>query len=106
MVVSPHGAAEDEVTPEHYRSRLDAGVQAASVVLWGDFIFSGPMWGNDHVFPAVAAAHSMTSMMRYVETGSLTENEETPIHRLFPDVVNMLKGEECDCFRSGHLSSD
>src|SRR5680860_304174 len=73
---------------------LDAGVQAASVVLWGDFIFSGPMWGNDHVFPAVAAAHSMTSMMRYVETGSLTENEETPIHRLFPDVVKMLKGEE------------
>src|SRR5680860_999094 len=39
-------------------------------------------------------AHSMTSMMRYVETGSLTENEETPIHRLFPDVVKMLKGEE------------
>src|SRR5664279_2427179 len=29
MVVSPHGAAEDEVTPEHYRSRLDAGVQPA-----------------------------------------------------------------------------
>ena len=72
---------------------LDAGTQAAFVALWGDFIFSGPMWGNDHIFPAVAAAHAMVSTMRYAETGSLTENEAAPVHKLFPDFVKALKGE-------------
>ncbi|GAB4247969.1 MAG: tetrahydromethanopterin S-methyltransferase subunit H [Thermoleophilia bacterium] len=72
---------------------LDAGTHAASIALWGDFIFSGPMWGMDHVFPAVAAAHSMVSTMNYAENGSLTENEETPIHKLWPDYVKTLKGE-------------
>jgi tetrahydromethanopterin S-methyltransferase subunit H len=73
---------------------LDAGTQAATVALWGDFIFSGPMWGNDHIFPAVAAAHAMVSTMRYAETGSLTENEAAPVYKLFPDFVKTLKGEE------------
>lgn len=72
---------------------LDAGAQAATVALWSDFIFSGPMWGNDHIFPAVAAAHAMVSTMRYAETGSLTENESTPVHKLFPDFVKTLRGE-------------
>lgn len=72
---------------------LDAGTQAATVALWGDFIFSGPMWGNDHIFPAVAAAHAMVSTMRYAETGSLTENESAPVYKLFPDFVKTLKGE-------------
>lgn len=73
---------------------LDAGTHAASIALWGDFIFSGPMWGNDHVFPAVAAAHSMSSVMGYAETGKLTGNTDTPLYKLFPDVVKMLKGEK------------
>jgi len=72
---------------------LDAGTQAATVALWGDFIFSGPMWGNDHIFPAVAAAHAMVSTMRYAETGSLTQNESAPVYKLFPDFVKTLKGE-------------
>jgi tetrahydromethanopterin S-methyltransferase subunit H len=72
---------------------LDAGTHAASIALWGDFLFSGPMWGNDHVFPAVAAAHAMVSTMNYAETGQLTENENTPVHKLFPDFVKTLKGE-------------
>ncbi|MCZ7663958.1 MAG: tetrahydromethanopterin S-methyltransferase subunit H [Thermoleophilia bacterium] len=72
---------------------LDAGTHAATVALWGDFIFSGPMWGNDHVFPAVAAAHAMVSTMRYAETGQLTGNESTPVYKLFPDFVKTLKGE-------------
>jgi len=72
---------------------LDAGTHAATVALWGDFIFSGPMWGNEHVFPAVAAAHAMVSTMRYAETGQLTENENTPVYKLFPDFIKTLKGE-------------
>ena len=72
---------------------LDAGTHAATIALWGDFIFSGPMWGNDHVYPAVAAAHAMVSTMRYAETGSLTENESTPVYKLFPDFIKTLKGE-------------
>jgi tetrahydromethanopterin S-methyltransferase subunit H len=72
---------------------LDAGTHAATIALWSDFIFSGPMWGNDHVFPAVAAAHAMVSTMRYAETGQLTENENTPVYKLFPDFVKTLKGE-------------
>ncbi len=72
---------------------LDAGTHAATVALWGDFIFSGPMWGNDHVFPAVSAAHAMVSTMRYAETGKLTENENTPVYKLFPDFIKTLKGE-------------
>lgn len=72
---------------------LDAGTHAATVALWGDFIFSGPMWGNEHVFPAVAAAHSMVSTMRYAETGKLTDNEANPVYKLFPDFVKTLKGE-------------
>ncbi len=73
---------------------LDAGTHAASVALWGDFIFSGPMWGMDSVFPAVAAAHSMVSVMNYAETGQLTQNESSPLHKLWPDYVKTLKGEE------------
>ena len=73
---------------------LDAGTHAATVALWGDFIFSGPMWGNDHVFPAVAAAHAMVSTMRYAETGCAhRERVGTPVHKLFPDFVKTLKGE-------------
>jgi tetrahydromethanopterin S-methyltransferase subunit H len=72
---------------------LDAGTHAASVALWGDFIFSGPMWGNEHVFTAVSAAHAMVSTMSYAETGELTGNESTPVYKLFPDFVKTLKGE-------------
>jgi tetrahydromethanopterin S-methyltransferase subunit H len=72
---------------------LDAGTHAATIALWGDFIFSGPMWGNDHVFPAVAAAHAMVSTMNYAETGRLTDNESAPVYKLFPDFVKTLKGE-------------
>ncbi len=73
---------------------VDAATHAATIALWGDFIFSGPMWGNDHVFPAVAAAHTMVSTMHYAETGELTENELAPVCRLFPDFVKTLKGEK------------
>jgi tetrahydromethanopterin S-methyltransferase subunit H len=72
---------------------LDAGTHAATIALWGDFIFSGPMWGNDHVFPAVSAAHAMVSTMRYAETGLLTQNENTPVYKLFPDFIKTLRGE-------------
>ena len=72
---------------------VDAATHAATIALWGDFIFSGPMWGNDHVFPAVAAAHAMVSTMHYAETGSLTDNESTPLCMLFPDFVKTLRGE-------------
>jgi tetrahydromethanopterin S-methyltransferase subunit H len=72
---------------------LDSGTHAATIALWGDFIFSGPMWGNDHVFPAVAAAHAMVSTMNYAETGMLTSNESAPVYKLFPDFVKTLKGE-------------
>ena len=72
---------------------VDAATHAATVALWGDFIFSGPMWGNDHVFPAVAAAHSMVSTMHYAETGCVTDNESVPLCKLFPDFVQTLRGE-------------
>jgi tetrahydromethanopterin S-methyltransferase subunit H len=72
---------------------LDAGAQATAVALWSDFLFSGPMWGNDHVFPAVAAAHAMVSTMHYAEMGSLTENERTPLYRLFPEFAATLRGQ-------------
>ena len=72
---------------------VDAATHAATVALWGDFIFSGPMWGNDHVFPAVAAAHSMVSTMHYAETGCVTDNELAPLCKLFPDFVRTLRGE-------------
>jgi tetrahydromethanopterin S-methyltransferase subunit H len=75
-------------------SAVDAAVHAATVALWGDFIFSGPMWGNDHVFPAVAAAHAMVSTIHYAETGDVTPNESAPLCRLFPEFVQSLKGEE------------
>lgn len=72
---------------------LDAGTHATTIALWGDFIFSGPMWGNDHVFTAVAAAHAMVSTMNYAETGQLTENQSAPVYKLFPDFVKTLQGE-------------
>jgi tetrahydromethanopterin S-methyltransferase subunit H len=72
---------------------LDAGTHAATIALWGDFIFSGPMWGNEHVFPAVSAAHAMVSTISYAETGQLTSNESAPVYKLFPDFVKTLKGE-------------
>jgi tetrahydromethanopterin S-methyltransferase subunit H len=72
---------------------LDAGTHASTIALWGDFVFCGPMWGNDHVFTAVSAAHAMVSTMSYAETGQLTDNTSAPVYKLFPDFVKTLKGE-------------
>ena len=93
---SPRGRTTRTTWGETAFIGLDAGTHAATIALWGDFIFSGPMWGNDHVFPAVAAAHAMVSTMNYAETGTLTGNESAPVYKLFPDFVKTLEGRSLD----------
>jgi tetrahydromethanopterin S-methyltransferase subunit H len=70
----------------------DAALEALSSTLWHDMIFSGPMLGSERIFPAVAMADAFTATLAFSETKKLPELETHPLHKLFPDFVEQLKG--------------
>jgi len=69
---------------------LDAAAHGIAAVLWSDFLLYGPAVNARWVFPAVAAADLMTSMLFYREAGAVPSNPGHPLHRLFPDFVDKL----------------
>lgn len=69
---------------------LDASAHGIAAVLWSDFLFYGPAVNARWVFPAVAAADLMLSALYYHETGTVPENPEHPLYRLFPDFAGKL----------------
>ncbi|MDQ7781415.1 MAG: tetrahydromethanopterin S-methyltransferase subunit H [Desulfomonilaceae bacterium] len=70
----------------------DAALEALSSTLWHDMIFSGPMTGSERIFPAVAMADAFTATLAFSETKRLPEIDTHPLHKLFPDFVEQLKG--------------
>jgi len=71
---------------------IDAGVHAISAIL-SDFLFFGPLTGTSRVFPAVAAASSMTAALSYEESHFLPIGQH-PLNLLFPDVVKQFQQEK------------
>ena len=71
---------------------IDAGVHAISAIL-SDFLFFGPLTGTSRVFPAVAAASSMTAALSYEENHFLPIGQH-PLNLLFPDVVKQFQQEK------------
>jgi tetrahydromethanopterin S-methyltransferase subunit H len=71
---------------------IDAGVHAISA-LTSDFLFYGPLTGTTRVFPAVAAASSMTAALAFNENKSLPSGNH-PLNLLFPDVVKQFQKEK------------
>jgi tetrahydromethanopterin S-methyltransferase subunit H len=69
---------------------IDAGVHAVATVLWSDFIFFGPMSGMERIFPAVAAASTLTAMLAYQETKALPDDPDHPLYRFFADFAEGL----------------
>ncbi len=70
----------------------DAALEALSAHMYHDVIFSGPMAGSQRIFPAVAMADAFTAVMVFGETKKLPELESHPLHKLFPEFVEQLKG--------------
>jgi tetrahydromethanopterin S-methyltransferase subunit H len=71
---------------------IDAGVHAIAA-LASDFLFYGPLTGTARVFPAVAAAASMTAAAAYDDRAYLPTGNH-PLNLLFPDVVKQFQEEK------------
>jgi tetrahydromethanopterin S-methyltransferase subunit H len=71
---------------------IDAGVHAIAA-LASDFLFYGPLTGTARVFPAVAAAASMTAAAAYDDRAYLPMGNH-PLNLLFPDVVKQFQEEK------------
>ncbi len=73
---------------------IDAGVHAVSAMA-SDFLLFGPLTGTSRIFPAVAAAASMTEALYFEATGQLPDAGR-PLPQLFPDVLEQFEKEEGD----------
>lgn len=70
----------------------DAALEALAATMYHDMVFSGPMAGSARLFPAVAMADAFTATLCFGETKTLPSLESHPLHRLFPDFVDQLRG--------------
>jgi tetrahydromethanopterin S-methyltransferase subunit H len=70
---------------------VDSAVHAISGVLWGDFLFYGPLSGAARIFPAVAAANAILATIRYGEEKVPPARKDHPAWRLFPDFFKKLE---------------
>ena len=70
----------------------DAALEGLAAVFYHDMIFTGPMAGSGRLFPAIAMADAFAATLKFTETGELPELETHPIHYLFPEFANQLKG--------------
>ncbi|MCP4667657.1 MAG: hypothetical protein GY849_14980 [Deltaproteobacteria bacterium] len=73
-------------------SGADAALEGLAAFLYHDMVFSGPMAGADRVLPAVALAEVYLATAVFSETGKLPEKEDHPLHKLFPDFTEQIKG--------------
>lgn len=72
---------------------VDAAIQSITS-MGSDFIFFGPMTGSERLFYAVAAANSLLTTLAYSEGASLPSNDEHPMKRLFPEILDKLMQEK------------
>ena len=70
----------------------DAALEALSACLYHDMIFTGPMAGSERIIPAVAMADAFLATMVFGQSKKLPELSSHPLHKLFPDFVEQLKG--------------
>ncbi len=73
-------------------SGMDAALEALAATTYHDMIFSGPMAGSDRIFPAVAMADAFTATWAFTESNTLPALETHPLHKLFPEFVEQLRG--------------
>jgi tetrahydromethanopterin S-methyltransferase subunit H len=73
---------------------MDAVAQGMASVLWSDFNFYGPIVTAPRIFPAVATAHILLSMLVYDDTKEIPENASLPIRKYFQAFLDkLLSGE-------------
>jgi tetrahydromethanopterin S-methyltransferase subunit H len=70
----------------------DAALESLASCLYHDVIFSGPMAGSTRLFPAIAMADAYLATLVYGQNKQLPESESHPLHKLFPEFVQQLKG--------------
>jgi len=73
---------------------VDSAVHAISGVLWGDFLFYGPLMGAGRIFPAVATASAVLATIRFGEEKILPSKKDHPLRKLFHDFVQKLEETE------------
>lgn len=69
---------------------MNAAGQAAAVLMWSDFCFSGPIVNIPKMIPAILATTLMLSTMVYQETGKLSGNPNHPIFKFFNEFSQKL----------------
>ncbi len=69
---------------------MDAVVQGMASVLWSDFNFYGPIVTAPRIFPAVAAAHVLLTILVYDEMQKIADNPNLPIKKYFADFLGKL----------------
>jgi tetrahydromethanopterin S-methyltransferase subunit H len=71
---------------------IDAAIQAITT-LDSDFIFYGPMTGNERIFYSTAAANSILATMAFNESSVLPDSG-SPLGKMFPEVLKQLTQEK------------
>lgn len=70
---------------------VDSAGQAASVLLWSDFLFYGPISTAPRIFPAVVSTTVMLSTLTFYETRRLPSNPDHPLYKFFDEFAGNLK---------------
>lgn len=71
---------------------VDSSLEALSAFMCHDMLFSGPMWGAERLFPAVAFADAFLATAVFGATKRLPATPTHPLYKLFPEFVEQLKG--------------
>lgn len=70
---------------------VDSAGQAASVLLWSDFVFYGPISTAPRLFPAIVSTAVMLSTLSFYETKRLPGNPQHPFYRFFEEFAGNLR---------------
>lgn len=70
---------------------VDSAGQAASVLLWSDFLFYGPISAAPRIFPAIVSTTVMLSTLAFYERRQLPPNQSHPLYRFFEEFAGNLK---------------
>lgn len=69
---------------------MNTAGQAAAVLLWSDFFFSGPIVNIPKLIPATVSTTLILSTLVYQQTGKLTENKDHPVYKFFNEFAQKL----------------
>lgn len=71
-------------------SAMNVAGQASAVLLWSDFLFSGPIVNIPKLIPATVATTLLLSTLVYQQTGKLSGNPNHPIYKFFNEFAQKL----------------